>query len=1062
MRQLISFITKYTIWSNAIIISVLIFGLISAFTIKKSFFPEVEPNLVLVQVTYPGASPEEMEEGVSLKVEQAIKSIQGIEEVNSTASENLASISIEVVSGYDPETVLTDVKNAVDQINSFPVSIEKPKVFRQKPRGPVIDMILVGDVSLETLKRYADGVRDDLLASNIISQITITGFPDQEISIEIPEETLLRYGLTFDQLANAIRLNNRDISSGSIKAKDEEILIRSRAKKYDPEGIGNIIIRTNADGSILRLVDLAMPKFQFADVPNRTLYNGKPAVTLAISKFPEDDILEIRDYVMAYRDQFNEANQSLQIILDNDRSAYLLARLNILLDNGIIGLVLVLVFLGIFLNTRLSFWVAFGIPFSFLGMLIIAQLMGVTINIISLFGMILVVGILVDDGIVVAENIYAEYEKGKTPFKASLDGTLDVMPAVFTGVTTTILAFCSFFFFEGRFGQFIFDMAIVVILCLFLSLIECTFILPPHIAHSGALSQKEPNKFRKWFDKGFKYVRDNIYGRSLAFLMRYRYATIALAISLLMIMAGMIKGNYLKLTYFPSFSRSDNVDIGLVLKPGTRENVTLGNLEEIEAKVWELNSELSSNRSDGKELVVSTRIDLGSNSAAGEGGSHVGTLRVELLPEEIRNVNKFAVIQQFRKKVANVPEAEQLTVGEGRNWFGSPVSISLKSRNLKELEEAKNAVKLALSQRADLKDITDNNIPGKREINIQLKPKAYVLGLTHNDITNQIRQGFFGEEVQRLQIGQDEVRVWLRYPESDRQSIGELEKMKIKLENGNEYPLTDLIEYETSRGIVNVTHFNGSRENRVEAELSDPKTPVAPILADLSQNLIPPIRNQYPGVSISFEGQARQGDRFGSSFFSSALLLLFGIYILITLAFRSITQPLLVLAMIPLGILGAAIGHWIEGKPISILSMYGIVALSGVIVNDAIVFGDKFNRLLKEGHKVASAVFYAGKSRFRPIILTSLTTVVGLFPLIRDTSSTAQFLVPMAISVAYGILFGTFFILTVFPPLLVIYSDIRYLLAKAEGLPFYGRFYKPAREKLEPAVQEDLKLDKIL
>ena len=697
MRSLITQVTKYPIWSNAIIALVLLFGIISVINIKRSFFPEVEPNMVMISVAYPGASPKEMEEGIILKIEQAIKSIQGIEEITSTASENRASVNIEVDPEYEAEIVLTEVKNAVDQINSFPVSAEKPQIFKQKPRSDVIDMIVQGDVDLLTLKRYAEGIRDDLLGSEQISQITVTGFPDLEISIEVSEETLIRYGLTFDQLSQAIALNNRDISSGSIKAKDEEILIRSRAKRTKAEEIGEIIVRTNEDGSILRVKDFATPKEQFADVPNKSLYNGKPAATLEVAKFPEDDIIEITDYVKRYTESFNEANQSVNIILDNDRSEYLMARLNILLNNGFVGLILVLVFLGMFLNLRLSFWVAFGIPFSFLGMLIVANLMGLTINIMSLFGMIMVVGILVDDGIVVSENIFSHAEKGKRPFKAALDGSMEVLPPVFVGVSTTMLAFTSFYFFEGRFGSFVMDMATVVILCLALSLVECTLILPSHIAHSGALDHKEPGRFRRFFDRLFRFSRDKMYGRFLARIIRNRYITLAVSVALIMVMVGLIQGQYLKLTFFPSFSRSDNVDIGLVLKPGTREWKTEALLTNIEEKVWAFNEKEKADRADGKDMVMSTRLELG--SAGQESGGHAGRLRVELLPEAERGESKMAVTQRLRRAVGFVSEAEQLTIGERRRFFGSPVSISLKSRNLEELEGAKNMAKVALSQR---------------------------------------------------------------------------------------------------------------------------------------------------------------------------------------------------------------------------------------------------------------------------------------------------------------------------------------------------------------------------
>ncbi|MEO0468309.1 MAG: efflux RND transporter permease subunit [Bacteroidota bacterium] len=542
MKNLITYLTKYPIWTNVAIVLVMILGTISIVNINKRYFPEVDPNVISVQIPFSGASPEEIEEGVVTKIEESLKGIQGIEEVNSVSRENLGTITINVEQNYDAELVLTEVKNAVDQINQFPESAEKPIIYNAKPRGDAIDMVVVGNTELMALKRYAEGIRDDLLASGDVSQIEITGFPDLEMNIEVSEATLRRFGLTFDQVGNAIRLNNRDISSGSVKSAKEEILLRARSKTTDPNAISDIIIRTNADGSILRLSDIATIEKRFADVPNKTTYNGKNAVTLKVRTLPEEDILVVVDYVKAYTESFNAENQLISVILENDRSDYLLQRLNTLFENGGAGLVLVLVLLGMFFSLRLSFWVAFGIPFSFMGMLFLADMIGISINIISLFGGILVVGILVDDGIIVGENIYSHFERGKSPLRAAIDGTMEVMSSVFTGVTTTIVAFCIFFFIEGRFGQIMLEMAIVVILSLSFSLIECFFILPAHLAHSGALDHKEKNRFHQFMDRVMYFLRDNLYGSVVSAMVRYRYMVVAFGIAIFMVTIGMIKG----------------------------------------------------------------------------------------------------------------------------------------------------------------------------------------------------------------------------------------------------------------------------------------------------------------------------------------------------------------------------------------------------------------------------------------------------------------------------------------------------------------------------------------
>ncbi|RMG54662.1 MAG: efflux RND transporter permease subunit, partial [Bacteroidetes bacterium] len=934
---------------------------------------------------------------------------------------------------------------------------EKPVIFNAKPRSNAIDLILVGETDLFALKSYAEGIEDDLLASGVISQIDISGFPAREISIEVGEETLRRYGLTFDQVAAAVRANNRDISSGSIKSDSEEILIRARSRRNDPDGLGNIIVRTNADGSILRLRDLGSVELRFADVPNRTTYNGKNAVTLAVSTLPEEDIVEAVDYVKAYTESFNANNDLVQIVLENDRSDFLKQRLTTLIENGFMGLVLVLVLLGIFLNLRLSFWVAFGIPFSFLGMVFLAHISGVTINMISLFGMILVVGILVDDGIIVGENIYSHFEKGKSPLWASLDGTMEVLPSVVTGVTTTIVAFIVFFFIEGRFGEIVLEMAAVVILCLAFSFIECAFILPPHLAHSGALRPHKIGKFRAAMERGLTYTRNRLYGPFMTRLVRYRYVTVSVGLFLVMLTAGLIRGDYIRFGFFPFIDR-DDMTLELVLKPGTRETLTEDLLVRMEDSVWALNEELKAQRPDGGNVIRSIRRDLGRGGT--ESGSHTGQLRLELMPGEQRNMPTFTLGNMIREKIGPIPEAEQLVVG-ARGWWGKPISLSLKSKNIDEMEAAKTFVKGELATFSDLKDITDTNIPGLREVEMELRPEAYVLGLTQEEITRQIRQGFFGEEVQRILIGTDEVRVWLRYPPEDRKSLAEMENIMIKTADQRELPLRDLVDYDVDRGIVSIKHLDGAREIRVEADLLEKTTPAEPIVARIRSELIPTIRAKFPGVQVSLEGQQRRSDEITGSLGFLFPLALIAICLIISLAFRSFSQGLLILLMIPLGFVGAILGHWLLGATMSIFSIYGMIALSGVIVNDAVVFADTFNRLLKRGHSLVSAVTYAGKSRFRPIILTSLTTVLGLYPLILAKSRQAQFLTPMAISVAYGVLLGTFFILTIFPALLVVANDIRIGYHWLKDWLWNARNQAPVRIAVEPSVIEAREVEKI-
>ena len=762
MRKVVEFFVRFPIWANAILVVIIIFGLLGYLNMKMSFFPELPPDEITVRVTYPGAAPEEMEEGVTIKIEEALKGIVGIEEVTSTSSENTATINIETSDGYDIDEVLAEVKNAVDGISSYPVGAEPPLVSKDRMGGSsrAAFLNLSGGSDLRALKAKAEMVEDDLLNSGVISQVTVFGYPNLEISIEVPEDNLSRYGLTFSQVANAVRFNNRDVSGGSIKTVEEEIRIRANAQTYAPEAIGRIVLRANTDGSNLLLRDIANIKMQFADTPNRSYTNGELAVTVNVEKLPEEDLQEISEWLDGYMDTFNAQNEQFKLTTTFDFNSLLQQRVALLTSNGLVGLILVLVALGLFLSLRLSFWVALGIPISFLGMFIVANLAGVTINMLSLFGMILVVGILVDDGIVIAENIHTHAEKGKTPMQAAIDGTVEMLPAVFTSVLTTIIAFIPLMVLDN--DGFTTELSIVVIGCLAFSLVEAFFVLPSHlaagkVAKPGVAPKKD--RIRGGLDRGIKYVRDNLYGGALKVLIRWRWVSFAFPIVFFMLVYGMIQGGIIQTTFFPSIP-FDDFEVSLVLKPGTRENITEEYLREFEEAVWAVNEEIKQERGNDQSLIETVSLNVGSSGGRGgtERGGHTGHLRIDLADMEgIEDISSFDISTKVRQKIGPVPVAEKFNVG-GSNRFGTPFSLALFGNNLEDLMAAKEETKEAISQISSLKDLKDNTASGQRELQLQLKPKAYFLGFSQADITNQIRQAFFGEEAQRLIMGTDEVR----------------------------------------------------------------------------------------------------------------------------------------------------------------------------------------------------------------------------------------------------------------------------------------------------------------
>lgn len=1030
IKNTIEYFVKYPILANILIALTLVGGVLSMINTKKTFFPTLEDKNITVTVSYPGASPEEMEEGITLKIEEALKGVVGIYRITSTSSENFATINIRKDDGYDIDELYTDVKNSVDGINSFPAAAEKPIIVKQKSRTTAQWLALTGDVNMRTLKQFAEEIEDELLATGEISQVGISGFPPLEISIEVSEDVLRRYNLTFSEVANAVRINNKDVSAGSIKTSAEEILIRARAKDTDADKIGDIVIRSNAGGENLLLRDIATVEEKFADQPNKSFLSGKRAVFMEVRRLEREDLEKISQTVGAYVTKFNEKNQAVQLHMTWDFMSLLTQRLNMLTSNGLIGLILVLVSLGLFLSLRLSFWVAWGIPSSFLGMFILGTFVGLTINMISLFGMILVIGILVDDGIVIAENIYSHFEKHGNPIKAAVQGTMEVVPAVFTSIVTTMVAFTPLLLLSGGF-EILKDMAIVVLFSLGFSLIEAFFILPAHLSSKHVLTAKKEDtrsfKIRSFLNRMIDYMRFNVYGRALKFTMKYRAISVSMVFAFVMVIIGMMMGGIIPSTLFPPIA-FNSVNVEIAFKPGEREDKVEEYLKGFDEAIWRVNDKLKEEVGTDENIVNNTFTNIGSSSF--ESGSHTGSVNIFHKELDEFGLNQYDLINKVRKEIGPVLDAEKFAIG-GRSRWGKPVSVRILGKNYHELAAAKEYLIEELGQISALKDVTDDIPIGSREVQLDLLSQAYFLGLTNNDITQQLRQGFFGEEVQRFMKGNDEIRVWVRYPKEDRKSVDQLESVKIK-KGDQEYPLNQLASYKIDRGVSGVKHYKASRSVTVEAEMVDPFGDANVILSKVEKELVPKMLAKFPSVKVDYGGQAEERARSASEmamyFMGAFVCILF----ILMINFRSVYQAILVLMMVPLGWFSGILGHGIETwvsvvpKPVSMLSLWGMIALMGVIINDAVVFLSKFNSLVKdEGQSVYQAAYNAGISRFRPIMLTSLTTVLGLYPLIKETSFQAQFLIPMAISVAYGVLFGTFIILLFFPVFILIANDVR-------------------------------------
>jgi multidrug efflux pump subunit AcrB len=1046
MRKLVTAFVKYPFYANLILVVFLVAGGASLVNMKLSFFPELPSRNIFVTVAYPGASPKEMEEGVTMRIEEALRSVVGIKEVTSTSSENFATINIRITYNHDIDDVLIEVKNAVDGIPSLPVDAEKPIVYKQRAATFAGFMGLTGEVDLLTLKMLSDEIENDFLNSGILSQIAITGFPELEISVETNEATLLRYGLTFDDISRAISFNNIDISAGIIRSEDHEVLIRTRNRTVRPNDIGDIVVRASMDGDLIKIRDIADVKLQFAEGPGEAFMNGKPSISFKIDKLPDEDLKAITAYLNDYVVTFNNKHPLAKLEVTYSFYTNLLARLKLLLRNGGIGLVLVILALGLFLNFRLSFWVAIGIPASFLGMFVFGNIYDITINMISLFGMILVIGILVDDGIVIGENIFSKFEKGLSPKKAAIEGTMEVLPAVATSVTTTIIAFSPLFFIEGRM-EMMYDVAFVVIFALAISLLEAFFVLPAHLGNKWVLREKRRSggsrKYRHAIDRGINLFRNKIYGKILKWVISYRAIVIAIPIGLVMITIGLFSGNFIRMTFFPNIP-FDQFNIDIAFKPGTGEKITDEYLVRFEKAVWEVNAELMEELDDTVNLVNYSFRSVGAAFNGQETGSHSGNILVLLRDLEDSGTSSFEIVNRVLEKTGPVPEAQKYIVA-GRNTFGDPVSVSLLSSNQDDLEGARSYLRGELAKIGELNNITDNYPLGKQEIRIRLKPQAYILGFNYAAISAQIRQGFFGGQSQRLQSGRNELRVWVRYPQTDRYAIGQLERMKVKTPQG-EYPLTELIDYDILRGPVNIRHYKGSREITVTAGVKNPDEPTVAINEKINTEIVPKLKEMFPNVIVEELGQKKESKESGKSLGKIYMIAFALMMMLIMIHFKSFSQMLIIMSMIPLAILGSLWGHGIEGIPVSMLSVWGIVALTGVIINDAVVFLARYNSLLLEGLKVKEAVYQAGIARFRAIILTTLTTTVGLYPIILENSFQAKFLIPLAVALAYGVFVGTIFILIFFPAAIMLLNDLKVALKWL----WTGR--KPEREEVEKVL----------
>ena len=1034
---MIDWFARNHVAANLLLFSIIIGGLISLKTaLKLDLFPEIEPDVINVFVPLRGATPEDMELGVAIRIEEAVQDLEGIDRIVSRSVEGSARVSIEVDSDYAPRELLNDIKNRVDSINTFPADTEKPVVSLAQRTRPVMSVVVAGNYSEREIRSFAEQVRDDLLRIDGVTQIGLDAVRKYEISIEASQDRLREFNLTLADIARSVQRSSLDISAGNVRTDGGDVLIRSKGQAYRRAQFEDIVVKTNPDGSIIRVADVAEVNDGFEEVLLQAGFNGEFAAMIQVFRVGDQDVIDIaqkvKDYIAA-----RQATLPAGMILDywNDRSSFLKARLGTLVKNGIQGSILVIVLLAMFLRPAVAFWVFIGIPVSFLGALMLMPLGGVTINMLSLFGFIVVLGIVVDDAIVTGENIYTRLREGGDPLVASIQGTKQVAVPVTFGILTTIAAFSPLAFVEGRMGDFMGTIPAVVIPCLVFSLIESKFVLPAHLktvrVRNDPATLSGFSRFQQRFADGFEQFILDYYRPLLRYSLNNRYSVIAAFLGFLVLTLTLVLSGWARFVFFPRIE-GDIATVTLTMPVGTPFQVTDRHMQRITDAAFELKRKYT-NGEGGEPIIrniLSTTGSANIQTTGGPGGTQssgdsYGQVIIETVPsdERLTDIRTNDLLMEWRRKIGGIPGAESLTYRAELIRTGDPIDIQFSARSLETLAKIGEQVKQRLATYPTVFDIADSLSDGKEELQIELTPQGHVLGLTRAAIVNQVSQAFRGFEAQRIQRGRDDIRVIVRLPREERRTTATLDEYLITAPDGRQVPLSHVATLTPGKGPATITRIDRERTMTVSADIDKQQTNMTVLREDLDRYLQALI-TRYPGVTYTFEGEAREQRESFASLQLGMVAILFVIYVLLALPLKSYVQPLIVMSVIPFGVIGAIWGHWIMGRELSFPSMLGVMALAGVVVNDSLVLVDFINQKRAQGMAVRDAVLNAGVVRFRPVMLTSLTTFFGLLPLLFEKSVQAQFLIPMAISLGFGILFATAITLIMVPANVIIVEDI--------------------------------------
>ena len=1016
-RGPIAWMARNSIAANLLMIILLVGGVWSAFRIQKEVFPNFQLDIVEVTVEYPGAAPTEVEQGVILPVEEAIRGVQGIKEIQSQSREGTGTVTIELVAGSDRMQGFQDIDQAISRINTFPDDIEQPEVRLKAQEREVMSLALYGDIDSWSLRKLAERLRDQLLNEKDLTQVVLDRVPDYVTHVEIPRDRLREYGLTLDDVANIIANSSDDVPAGAIRTGAGEILLRMKERKQFAEEYGNIEIVASDDGSAVTLADLAEVRDGFEEQGFQSRFNGTPSVQISVYRLGDQSPLDIAESVQRVLEDFETTlPPGVNWRIDSNSAKDYRERMSLLLENGLLAIVIVMVILSLFLDLRLAFWVMMGMSASFIGGIIFLPVVGVSISMISMFAFLVVLGIVVDDAIVVGENIHELRQQDQTAIRSAIGGAREMAAPVTFSILTNIVAFIPLLFIPGEIGKFWKPLPAVVIVVLAVSLFEALFILPAHLGHARRHPRRSwlGSKIRagqQAFARAFDHFVDRYYRRFLRLSLRYRYITITAALALFAMVGGYASSTHMGMILMPAVS-ADEIEAGIDLPVGVTPEQAAETALAVTASTREM---FDKHNLDEVAEGIKTNVRRGSFI----------DVEIVMKPPDQRDMTADEVIALWRDQIGDIPGVDQISfeAEAGPSGYRPDIEVSLSHNDIEVLEAASRDLKAALEKFENTRDVRDDYKKGKSQFDFRLRPEGRALGLTSADVGRQLRDSFFGALALRQLRGTNEVEVRVKLPEAQRKDLYNLEDLVIATPDGTEVPLLDVVELTEGEAFTSINRRDGRRVVNVETDV-EPKRAISQVITSLRTEVLPQLRADYPGITWTFEGSEADMRESTAALWGSFGLALAIIYSLLAVAFRSYLQPLIVLAAIPFGIVGAVIGHIILGFDLSLISLMGVIALSGVVVNDSLIMIDAANRH-QEGLSPFAAIEKAGARRFRPIILTTLTTFGGLTPIILERSLQAQYLIPMAISLGFGIVFATAIILLLVPCLYLVLDDVK-------------------------------------